>query len=811
MVVLSDIGAETSLAGLEAVLDALLTQAVPCVCVIDPAISTDAPLMPDDPRAVLLRRVWTDYPGLIEVAPFVPDLEGQRPYFQARLASLALIQLVETLDLTQHIRAGRRISTLACRGGAQRVNLDGLRSAGVRTILSLPQVSVLPLRNRVSPSNVLTVSGGRRVSFLESADQLLDPPEPQSHNVLVFSATDFAVPSVQSLSIAAARFARAASEKELRGKGTLTQARDILVRDGTTFGRKIALHLCNAPSGWPTAAAGIAEFVAMLKNAGIAHSTSAPPHAGLDAASVGFRVTGTKEPMPVHLPYAPPTETATTPSPGITVILGRTNSAWRGLDDAGNLHMPLTLDVAEPLQEGALARALGPLDDGVVLIHPAGVTTQAQRLSVLRALLQLDGNGVTNITSLADLVATVMPPDPLLPTFQKTEVVSPSFLRRSGKVSQADRTLLMQDAQAAWSYFERHTDRRTGLCLAAFSGSGSNASQYDRLTNWDIGSHINALIAAADLGLIDKDGFTARTQAVLRNIKGRKILGLLLPPEEVIVGTGRTTRNFNASDTGRLLASLANLAQHPYADQTEIKALVATWDLAGVVVNGSLHSIVRGTLVPADGSQYTDYSARGMATWGIATSTPYAGFTERYSADQKMAFLSTLSQLGPFGTEPALLQALDHGLDVASGYLADTLFTAMLIQYQQDGRLLCPSETPINRSPWFTYQGLQLGESEQPWRILVDKDGKSIDTSADQSQLAISCKAAYLWAAVIEHPHSSRLLRYVREKAREQFGFASCIFVETGMPTSNNSDINTNGIILQSVAAIVMDKSLDRP
>ncbi|MFN3824625.1 MAG: DUF3131 domain-containing protein [Pseudorhodobacter sp.] len=810
VVVLSDIGAETSLAGLEAVLGALLMQAVPCVCVIDPAISSDAPLMPDDPRATLLRQVWTDYPGLIELAPFVADLEDQRPYFQARLASLALIQLVETLDLTEQIHEGRRISAVACRAGARRVNLDGLRSAGVRTILSFPQEGALPLRNRVSPSNVLTVSGGRRVSFLDSPDRLLDPTKPQSHNVLVFSAADFAVPSVQSLAAAASRFARAASEREPRGKGTLTQARDILVRDGTTFGRKVALHLCNAPPSDPTAAAGVAEFAAMLKKAGIAHSTSAAPQVGLDAASIGFRVFGKGQPMPVLLPYAPPAEPAETARPGITLILGRTNSAWRGLDDAGNLHLPLSFDVAEPLREGALASALGRLDDGVVLIHPTGVVSKAQRLSVLRALMSLDGDGVTDITSLADLVATVMPPDPLLPVLQQTEVASPSFLRRSGPMTEVERNLLMEDARVAWSYFERHTNNRTGLCIAAASGTGRNASQYERLTMWDIGSHINALVAAVDLQLIDKGGFTARIKAVLRHLKGRKILGLLLPPEEVIVTTGRTTRNFNASDTGRLLASLAQLARHPFADPAEIKALVASWDLKDVVVEGRLHSIIREELIPADGSQYTNYSVRGLAAWGLVATSPYADFTERHSADQRMAFLATLSRLGPFGTEPVLLQALDHGLDATSGYLADTLFAAMLAQYKQDGRLLCPSETPLDRSPWFTYQGLQLGRSEQPWRILVDRDGESIDQSDDQSAMAVSCKAAYLWAAVISHPHSARLLRYVREKAREPFGFASCIYVESGEATSGSSDINTNGIILQSIAAILLDRDLER-
>ena len=205
MVILSDIGAATSLAGLEAVLQALIAANVPCLCVIDPAVASDAPLMPDDPRAILLRRVWVEYPGLIELAPFVADLEIQRPYFQARLASLALIQLSETLDIAGAIRAGRKVSTIACFGTLKRLSLDGLRSAGVRTVMAMPEEGTLGLRNRISPSNVLTVSGGRRVSFFDPPGQLLNMAEHESHNVLVFSAKEFATTDSQSLAAAAAR------------------------------------------------------------------------------------------------------------------------------------------------------------------------------------------------------------------------------------------------------------------------------------------------------------------------------------------------------------------------------------------------------------------------------------------------------------------------------------------------------------------------------------------------------------------------------------------------------------------------------
>lgn len=801
VVVIADIGADTSLAGLEAVLHALIAENVPCLCVIDPAIYSDAPLMPDDPRAIMLKRLWTDYAGLIELAPFVTDLERQRPYFQARLASLALIQLSETLDIATLIRQGRKLSTIACLGQEERISLDGLRSAGVRTVMSFPEVGSLPLRNRVSPSNVLTVSGGRRVSLLESPDSLLMPQEAESHNILVFSATDFGQVDVPSLAASAARFARAAANMELRGKGGVTQSRDILVRDGTQFRRQVAVHLCGAPSNNASPDAAVADFAAMLTKTGIPYSASVGPDQGLDDASLGLWVPDTGQPIVIDLPYVQTTETQ---GPGVTLILGRTNATWRGLDDPGNMHLPVSFEVAAPLREGEMARALGAVDDGVVLIHPSGIATPALQLSVLRALVGLGNDGVTDLCTLTKLVSTVLPPDPLLPVMQRTDAAAPAFLRRLGSDAANDRDLLMEDARVAWGYFDKFTDKRTGLCQAAVSGSGRAESRYDRLTMWDIGSHINALIAAVDLDLIDETSFKARIKKVLGHLAGRKVLGFLLPPEEVIVATGRTTRNFNASDTGRLLSVLSRLAKHRFADRLTIQALVASWDLKDVVIDGKFQSITGEVLVSAASSQYADYSAQGLAAWGIAAQSPYAGFAERGSADQKMTFLETLAQLGPFGAEPVLLKILDSGPDTASDYAADTLFTAMLADYQGAGRLICPSETPIDQSPWFIYQGLQVGSTDRPWRVVFDRDGEAIDGGADKGRMALSCKAAYLWAAVIAHPHSGRLLNYVRAKARDKVGFASCIYVDTGNATSESTDINTNGIILQSISSILL-------
>ena len=66
--------------------------------------------------------------------------------------------------------------------------------------------------------------------------------------------------------------------------------------------------------------------------------------------------------------------------------------------------------------------------------------------------------------------------------------------------------------------------------------------------------------------------------------------------------------------------------------------------------------------------------------------------------------------------------------------------------------------------------------------------------------LSISSKAAYLWSAYKDHPFCDTLLAIVREKAKTPYGFAPSINQRTGEASKTYSDINTNSVILQSIA-----------
>jgi len=69
--------------------------------------------------------------------------------------------------------------------------------------------------------------------------------------------------------------------------------------------------------------------------------------------------------------------------------------------------------------------------------------------------------------------------------------------------------------------------------------------------------------------------------------------------------------------------------------------------------------------------------------------------------------------------------------------------------------------------------------------------------------MAVSSKAAFLWAAYHPGAYADALIAHIREKARLEIGFASNVNTATGLATQNYTDLNTNGIILQAIAHIV--------
>ncbi len=327
-------------------------------------------------------------------------------------------------------------------------------------------------------------------------------------------------------------------------------------------------------------------------------------------------------------------------------------------------------------------------------------------------------------------------------------------------------------------------------------------------TMWDIASHINALMAAVDLDIITEREFRRNIAKILASIAGRSSDGRLLPSEWIRTNRVRSgNTNFDGCDVGRLLASLWNLSRHRFGDE-QPAALVKSWDLDQIIVDRVVQSVKESKLVSTYESHCAHYTALAFRAWGFDVASPYEVLGDGPACDGKMKLLEAAAEIGPLGAEPLLLEGLDFGLTPESAYLSDVLFGAQFREYETTGRLVCASEGPIDRTPWFTYQGLQFDAPDRTWAIDTVRDDPKYTTKEFQDEFqAISPKAAFLWSAIVPHAFSGRLLDFVRANGKTTIGYASSIYSKTGKPTRNYSDMNTNGIILQAIARMLRGPS----
>ncbi|MCB1331252.1 MAG: DUF3131 domain-containing protein, partial [Maritimibacter sp.] len=264
--------------------------------------------------------------------------------------------------------------------------------------------------------------------------------------------------------------------------------------------------------------------------------------------------------------------------------------------------------------------------------------------------------------------------------------------------------LYREDARLAWAFFERFTDPNTGLAPATANvNTGGDALTW--VTMWDVGSQINALVAAQRLGLIEADAVETAAAKILNQIAGARAEGRLLPNGVIRTDVLRSgSSDFDGCDAGRLLAALDNLRRNSGLGD-EIEALVASWDLDQIVVDETIYSVAGGALKSTFKSHCAHYAARAFGRWGLTAASPYQTLDGRPEADGHMAMLEAVATIGPLGAEPLLLEALELGPSPESTWLAEVLHVAQVEEYEETGTLMAVSEMPIQREPWFVYLG----------------------------------------------------------------------------------------------------------
>ncbi|MGJ5618190.1 DUF3131 domain-containing protein [Sulfitobacter sp. MF3-043] len=817
VLVMDGVGPDTDAERLAIVLNTFAKAGVPLTCLIEVPKNKTGRLHSQGLVASALRTHLQTLPGLFEVVPVAKDLATLNPYFQARAAHQARIDLATSIwGDGAGIANVMHLRTIACDMATDPLAPSGIRAGGFRNVLMRPS-ETQEVRPEAWDDGVLRMIGGRRVTLGRARGNVGTAQPRRVEQVLYLSAKDFANLSIANLEAAATQFALDVQTSDGADWSTPILGSDLQFRDAYGYRRNIGLHFVLGENANAEDQEILAGFRQELAAAGLASSFGAPAigHAAKDGqATYWIDVQGPtisdRPDLPLQLlevsdPVARPTKTTPVPETyGLGVALIDWNDPSNtGLGAQGELRVPAFL-LDDPASISDLRKVDLGTGDFVIVVSNAALRTRAQRNMIKSTLLNLSQDGITSSVSLPDYVRAIVPKGAYISHFRRTVAYAAAGQPRQRTLSTKAIDAYLQDAKTAWRYFDQWTNRKTGLCPATISSPEGEPILHEAVTMWDVGSQINALIAAVDIGLITARQFQAAIKKILPNIAGRRSQGRLLPQGWIATDRFKWgTKNFDGCDAGRLMAALYNLDSHGLA-QDKSAPIVKKWDLREIIKDGVINSVQGGELESTFRSHCAHYATWAFRTWGIEALSPYEVFVGNTVADGKMRLLEVAGNIGPMGAEPLLLEAIELGMSPESSYLADVLFAAQLEEYDQTGQFTCVSEGPLDRPPWFTYQGLQFDAPGRVWATDTVA-GLPAHRSPEfrEKNAVVSSKGAYLWAAYKNHDYCDALVEYVRSKAQTPYGFCSSIYRNTGQATSNYADINTNAIILQSIARIL--------
>lgn len=805
-VAVTGITERTPVGPLITLLDALTARYLPVACAVDPFDAEGRVLPRNHPLKQMLSAYLLSNRG-VEIAAFVPRLAAKTGYFQGRAAQEAQAALRDVFLTAQ---AGRgfpsQIRTLVSSPVPNRKPPEGLRSAGIQNVLVLPRGSE-EVRSETWPDDTVRLSGGHWVDLAQIETLNTKAGGVPAQSLFYIDAGELERLPADRLAAAAETFADWLMKQEIGGHFSLPQLSDLQLRDSYGFRRKAAIILSKFQAG--SSADGFTEE---LKLAGLPfHRTDIPEDALLAGRSGFWLETETRGHVLTPVEFSGATRRPSIGpkaeglmQAGSAIRFSRAGQAIAGIDGAGELYLTsLSLrrwkDIPDQL------KALPQTQDIVFVVQPGELDHPLARRQVVQALLDLQTAGVTRFETLGAMASSLVTHSVFDIRHRRTRALAPDIRTTPHKPVSSGREALLQDAKLAWKFFERYTHPATGLCPSSVNFTPGGGNIHAAVTMWDVGSQINALIAAAKLEFIDQKQFRNSVSKLLPQIRGRRSQGRLLPQ-----GWIRTDRhkwgnkNFDGSDAGRLLAALDCLRRFDPALDERLQETVASWDLGKVILNQEIFSVTDGTLHTSYISHSAHYSARAFRRWGLEVRSPYEVFGGRSANDGQMALLEAAASIGPFGAEPLLLEAMELGMSPEAAYLAEVLFAAQLEEYRETGEVICVSEGPIDEPPWFTYQGLLLDREERTWAIdTVGEELEYRNSKYWETHRVFSTKSAFLWAAFQPHELSDKMVGKARSLGRTQNGFASSIYSRTGRATAHYTDINTNAVILQAVSRML--------
>ncbi len=393
---------------------------------------------------------------------------------------------------------------------------------------------------------------------------------------------------------------------------------------------------------------------------------------------------------------------------------------------------------------------------------------------------------------------------------------------RRGPLTSQERKM----AKVAWKYFENNFNPETGLVNAV--------NAYPSTTLWDTGSYLAGMVAARELGIIDKDEMDQRMQPLIRTFNTMDLFRDEMPNKAYNTKTGQKVNyankpgeiGFSALDIGRLLIWFSIIKNRYPEYSNSLDRVMLRWNWCNVV---DAEGTMFGAIVDKDSKEtrylqegrlgYEEYAAKGFQLWGFDTTK--ASLPEPYSRLELYG-----SQVAYDTRDPRRLKAhnyvvnesyvLDHielgwdqanDSDSAEDYYTDPItaefghqvYAAQQGRYCDTGILTARTEHQLDKAPYFVYDTIYT--DGYAWNTITES-GEHVPQFS-----AVALKGALGMWAVWDSPYTDMLFDYISGLYDPEKGFYEGVY-ENGSGLIKTWTANNNGIMLESLLFKVQGKLL---
>ncbi|MEM7292480.1 MAG: DUF3131 domain-containing protein [Pseudomonadota bacterium] len=383
---------------------------------------------------------------------------------------------------------------------------------------------------------------------------------------------------------------------------------------------------------------------------------------------------------------------------------------------------------------------------------------------------------------------------------------------RNGDLNEKEMAL----ARTAWKYFENNYQEKTGLVNAV--------NNYPSTTMWDTASYMGGMVAAYELGIIDKVTMDKRLVTILKTFNNLDLFRGELPNKAYHTKTAKKVNyankpgeiGYSALDLGRLLIWFKIIKERYPEYGNAIDRAVLRWNFCKVVDDrgmmfGSYVDKQKKTQYVQEGRLgYEEYAAKGFQLWGFSTDLssrpepfsviPIYGVDLPYDTRDPRK----LKAHNYVVTESYALDAMEFNWDHANDEdendlrhsdfvtheFAQRIYEVQVARYCTEGVLTARTEHQLDRAPYFVYDTIYT--DGYPWNTITEKGDYVPEFSA------IALKGALSMWAVWDTEYTDLLFNTVAGLYNPDKGFYEGLY-ENGKGVINTFTANNNGIILEAL------------